>query len=201
MDVPPGTEGGSAKHERFPVGKAEPMSFGWTIAIIFFARCTDVTMGVFRILMVVKGRKILAAILGFFEVMVFISVMNIIMGGGKSLGVLELLAYCGGFATGNIVGTFLENKLMDAYVIAEMIAEKNERSDELIAKLRESGFGTTVLVGEGRSGPRLVIKVICSRKHIPRVSAISDEFGSFLYIADIRGVSGGYFLGAARKRK
>jgi uncharacterized protein YebE (UPF0316 family) len=171
------------------------MSFGLTLLIIFFARCTDVTVGVFRILMLVKGRKILAAILGFFEVMVFISVMNIIMGGGKSLGFLELLAYCGGFATGNILGSYLETKLMNAYVMAEIIAEENEQSDELVAKLRESGFGTTVLMGVGRSGRRLVVKVVCSRKHVKRVSSMAEQAGAFLYISDIKGVSGGFFIG------
>ena len=177
------------------------MPFWVTILIIFFARCTDVTMGVFRILMVVKGRKVIAACLGFFEVMVFISVMNIIMGGGKSLSIPELFAYCGGYACGNIMGSFLEGKLMDAYVIAELIAEENERSDELLARLRDAGFGTTLIRGEGRSGPRLVIKVICSRRHTKRISDIAAEFGSFLYTADIKGVSGGYFIGGSGKRK
>jgi len=178
------------------------MSFGWTLAFIFLARCTDVTMGVFRILMVVKGRKIIAACLGFFEVMVFLTVMNTVMGGGKSLNFYELVAYCGGFAAGNIVGSFLESKLMDAYVMAEIIAEKNDVSTELIQKLREAGFGTTVLEGEGRSGPRLVIKVVCSRKHVGRVNAIAGTYGAFLYTSDIKGVSGGHFVtGGEQKRK
>jgi len=176
------------------------MSFGMTILIIFLARCTDVTMGVFRILMVVKGRKIIAAVLGFFEVMVFISVMNIIMGGGKSLSFPELLAYCSGYATGNILGSYLEGKLMDAYVMAEMIAEQNDESDNLIASLREAGFGTTVVMGVGRSGPRLVIKVVCSRKQIKRVSDIAEKYGSFLYISDIKGVSGGFFSGPIKRK-
>ncbi len=171
-----------------------------TLMIIFLARCTDVTMGVFRILMVVKGRKIIAAMLGFFEVMVFISIMNVIMGGGKSLSFPELLAYCGGFACGNIFGSFLEGKLMDAYVLAEIIADHTEATDNLVQTLREAGFGTTVITAEGRSGPRLVIKVICSRKHVARVRAISDKFGSFLYISDITGVSGGYFLGGSKRK-
>lgn len=166
-----------------------------TLAIIFLARCTDVTIGVFRIIMVVKGRRMIAAGLGFFEVMVFITVMNIIMGGGKSLSIPELFAYCGGFACGNIFGSFLEGKLMDAYVMAEIIADKTETTDNLIQALREAGFGTTVIEGVGRSGPRLVVKVVCSRRHVSRVSAISDQFGSFLYVSDIKGVSGGYFLG------
>lgn len=172
------------------------------LLIIFLARCTDVTMGVFRILMVVKGRKLIAAVLGFFEVMVFISVMNIILGGGKTLSFFELMAYCSGYACGNIVGSFLETKLTEAFVIVEIIAEKNESSDEMIGRLRDAGFGTTVFTGKGRSGERLDIKVICSRKHIKKVSSISDEFGGFLFISDIKAVSGGYFLGRnSAKRK
>jgi Uncharacterized protein conserved in bacteria len=182
-------------------GKADTMLSDptYTVLFIFLARCVDVTIGVFRLLMVVKGRRIIAACLGFFEVMVFISVMNIIMGGGKTLSFPELVAYCSGYATGNIVGSFLETKLMDAYVLAEIIAEQNEHSDALVGALREAGFGTTVIMGEGRSGPRLVIKVICSRKHQKRVKAISDHYGSFLIISDVKGVSGGYFRSGKRK--
>ncbi len=175
------------------------MSFPLTLLVIFLARCCDVSMGVFRILLVVKGKKVLAACLGFFEVMVFISVMNIIMGGGKSLSLPELLAYCGGFACGNIVGSYLESKLMDAYVVVEIIAEEGEDAQKLVGELREAGLGTTVVHGEGRGGPRLVMKVICSRKHLEKVKKLSDDFGGFLYIADIKGVSGGFFSAAKRK--
>ncbi len=175
------------------------MSLPLTLLVIFLARCADVSMGVFRILLVVKGKKILAALLGFFEVMVFISVMNIIMGGGKSLSLPELLAYCGGFAAGNIVGSFLESKLMDAYVVAEIIAEEGPDAHKLVDELRNAGLGTTVIHGEGRGGPRLVMKVICSRKHLDKVKRLSEDYGGFLYIADIRGVSGGFFTGVKRK--
>lgn len=163
------------------------------LALIFLARCTDVTMGVFRILMVVKGRRTIAAILGFFEVMVFLSVMSLVLGGGKSLTIAELLAYCCGYAAGNIVGSFLEQKLTDSYVLVEIIAEKNDSSETLIQKLREAGFGTTVILGEGRSGVRMDIKVICSRKKIDLAKKISVDHGGFFFVSDVRGVSGGYF--------
>ncbi|MDR1613291.1 MAG: DUF5698 domain-containing protein [Planctomycetota bacterium] len=170
------------------------------LVLIFAARCADVTMGVFRILMVVKGRRGIAAILGFFEVMVFLSTMSIILGGGKSLSVAELIAYCGGFAAGNLVGSFLEQKLMDSYVSVEIIAEKNDGSELMVQELRAAGFGTTVIFGEGRSGVRMVVKVICSRKSVNRVRDLSGKYGGFLVVADIKGVQGGgHFTGAKRK--
>lgn len=163
------------------------------IVVIFFARCTDVTIGVFRILMVVKGRRFIAAGLGFFEVMVFLLTMSLVLGGGKTLTAAELIAYCGGFAAGNLVGSFLEQKLVDSYISVEIIAEKNNDSNSLVRQLREAGFGTTVVPGEGRSGPRLVIKVVCSRKSIDRVRGISASHGGFVFISDIKGVTGGHF--------
>ncbi len=167
--------------------------------VIFLARCTDVTMGVFRILMVVQGRRVVAAALGFFEVMVFLLTMSLILGGGKSLTPLELIAYCGGFACGNLLGSFLENKLMDSYVLVEIIAEKNEKTEIMIQELREAGFGLTVIHGEGRSGVRLDIKAICSRKQIDKAKSISVTYGGFVFVSDVRGVSGGYFVRAKRK--
>ncbi|MCL2000103.1 MAG: hypothetical protein FWG74_01595 [Planctomycetes bacterium] len=132
--------------------------------------------------------------------MVFITIMNVIMGGGKSLTFPAIIAYCGGFACGNILGSFLEGRLMNAYVLAEIIADHTEATEKLVQHLRESGFGTTVIAAEGRSGPRLVIKIICARKHFQRVKGISDQFGTFLYISDIKGVSGGYFIGGDRRK-
>ena len=169
------------------------------VALIFFARCTDVTVGVFRILMVVQGRRYIAAVLGFFEVMIFLTIMGVIFGGGKSLSIPEVLAYCGGFATGNLLGSFLEQKLMDSYVMVEIIAERDERSEKMTTALRAAGFGLTVIQGEGRSGPRLDIKVICSRKQINQARGISNEYGGFFFVSDIRSVSGGFFVNAKRK--
>jgi uncharacterized protein YebE (UPF0316 family) len=168
-------------------------------AFIFLARCTDVTMGVFRILMLVKGRKIVAAGLGFFEVMVYITVMNAILGGGRSLSFMELVAYCGGYAAGNILGSILERKLMSAFTMVEVITEKNENASRLGERLRDAGFGVTVLTGEGRNGLHLVFKIICNRNKTNRVSEIASHYGGFIIHTDIKGVSGGYFGTMVRK--
>ncbi|MDR3210468.1 MAG: DUF5698 domain-containing protein [Planctomycetota bacterium] len=169
-------------------------AFGLSLLLIFCARLVDVTLGVFRILMVVHGRRLLAAVLGFFEVMVFLFTMSLILGGGKTLTLPELFAYCGGYAGGNILGSFLEHKLMNSYAMVEIIAEKNAGSSAMVNELRDAGLGVTVIAGEGRTGERLDIKVICSRKQIARVETISRPHGAFMFVSDVKGVSGGYFL-------
>ncbi|MDR1535119.1 MAG: DUF5698 domain-containing protein [Planctomycetota bacterium] len=164
-----------------------------TVLIIFLARCTDVTMSVFRILMLVKGRKIMAAGLGFFEVMVYILVMNAIMGGGRSLSLPELLAYCSGFAAGNIVGSYLESWLTSGYIMIEIIMTGDAAGKQLADRLHKEGFGATVLNGEGLNGPHLVFNVICRRGDAAYVNKIAREAGGFVFITDLKRVSGGYF--------
>ena len=41
-------------------------------AIIFFSRVMDVSMGTFRVQLIVRRKKLIAGVLGFFEVMIFI---------------------------------------------------------------------------------------------------------------------------------
>lgn len=89
--------------------------------VIFGARILDVSCNTIRILFLVKGQRFVAACIGFVEVMIYMMVLGFILGGGKRLSVWELLFYCGGFATGNYVGSWLEEKLMNTFTLVEVI--------------------------------------------------------------------------------
>ena len=84
------------------------------LLMIFGARILDVSCNTIRILFLVKGQRFVAACIGFFEVMIYMLVLGILLGGGKTLSTLELLFYCGGFAAGNYVGSCLEERLMNS---------------------------------------------------------------------------------------
>jgi len=120
-----------------------PLLFGY--ALIFFARVVDVTLSTIRTLMVVQGRKPLAALIGFFEVGIYISVL------GKVVTSLDnpynLLAYCAGFAAGNYVGITIENKIALGNLSAQIIL-KTAENKELVDTLRDNGFGVTVIQGQ-----------------------------------------------------
>ena len=64
---------------------------------IFFARITDVSIGTMRTILLVKGQRRIASMLGFFEVMIYLIVL------GKVVGNVDkpvlILAYCSGEAT------------------------------------------------------------------------------------------------------
>ncbi len=77
--------------------------------LIFFARVTDVSIGTMRILFVVRGNRLVAALLGFCEVFLWIVIIGQIM--SQPTGLLHYVAYAAGFAAGNYVGIFIESRI------------------------------------------------------------------------------------------
>ena len=68
---------------------------------IFFARVIDVSMFTVRTLLLVRGKKYIAAILGFFEVTIYIVALGRVMSTLDNW--VNILAYSLGFAVGNVM--------------------------------------------------------------------------------------------------
>ncbi|HOU32069.1 MAG TPA: DUF5698 domain-containing protein [Synergistaceae bacterium] len=167
------------------------------MGLIFCARVLDVSIGTFRLLLLVRGKRFFAASLGFVEVMVYMLVLGSILGGGKSLDFPHLLAYCAGYATGNYLGSLLEETLMRGFVLLELIADGDDEDLAVVEQLRSAGFGATVIRGEGKCGGRCIVKVVCSRKDVDSASLIIGNRG-FVVLSDVRGVWRGYFRGVRK---
>lgn len=158
---------------------------------IFLARIVDVSIGTIRTIMLVKGHRRIAAVLGFFEVMIYLIVL------GKVVGSIDkpvlIVAYCLGYATGNLVGSKLEEKISIGRVFAQVIVK--EEYEVLVQSLRDSGFGVTIFEGEGREGKSYMLNIILDRKQANKLHQIIDdcECGAFITTMDIRSSLGGYF--------
>ncbi|MDZ7269690.1 MAG: DUF2179 domain-containing protein [candidate division KSB1 bacterium] len=160
--------------------------FQWVIlpALIFSARVVDVSIGTLRIMFLARSRRVLAPILGFFEVMIWLLAISQIF---KHLdNFMCYLAYGGGFAMGSFVGIYIEDKLALGMQVVRIITRKD--ASALIAHLKEAGYGLTVLNGEGVTGPVKVIFTVIQRKRLPELSEIIQRFnpGAFISIEDVR---------------
>lgn len=159
---------------------------------IFFARIVDVSCSTIRILFLVRGRRLLATCIGFFEITLYITVLGRIMGGGREMTLLQTIFYAGGFAAGTYFGSLLEERLMNAYVLLDLIMNSNGETDEMIRLIRGDGYGATVLSARGRDGDRYVVKIICRRSDIPAITnRVQDK--AFICISEVKGISGGFF--------
>lgn len=165
---------------------------------IFGARIMDVSMATIRTLMVVQGRRKYAAIIGFFEVIIYIVALGKVVNELNNLG--NLLAYALGFASGNYIGSYIEEKIALGDLTAQVIL-KNGKDDEVINQLRDSGFGVTVLVGQGKNGPKNILYIALKRKDLNKLHKILDDLDqeAFITASTTKLVSGGYFSNIKKK--
>ncbi|NLK21644.1 MAG: DUF2179 domain-containing protein [Epulopiscium sp.] len=167
--------------------------------IIFLCRIVDVSLGTVRVIFVSKGYRLWAAILGFFEVFIWITVIGEIMNNASNI--FCYLAYAIGFATGNYVGIWVENKISLGLVVVRIITQKE--SNELIEYLRQHNYGVTILDAAGANGKVKIILTIIKRKNLNIVMESINEFNpkSFYTIEDIRSVSEGVFPKTKLRKK
>lgn len=160
-------------------------------ALIFLSRVADVTIGTLRIVFVSKGLKLLAPILGFFEILIWLVAMSKIFQNLDNW--FYFVAYAGGFAMGNFVGLKLEERLALGYVNIRIITQKS--GEDLIKKLSASGFGVTYMNAQGSLGAVNVIYCVIKRKDIPMVTSIVKEINpnAFYTMEDIRFANLGVF--------
>ena len=170
--------------------------YAWVILplIIFVARIFDVTLGTLRIIFVARGKRNLAPVLGFFEVLIWIVVISQLVQNLESF--TAYIGYAAGFAAGNYFGMWLEDKLAIGTYILRLITA--EDSSELAQMIRKAGYGVTTVEGEGASGRVHLIYTIVKRRNVEQVLAIIHEIkpNAFVSIAEVRSTEKGVFPSA-----
>jgi len=156
--------------------------------IIFFARIVDVSLGTLRIIYVSRSMKGIAAILGFFEVLIWIIVVTQIMQNLNN--VMNYVAFAAGFASGNYIGIIIENKLKIGTLIYRIITRKD--ASKLIEYLRDAGYGVTSLDAQGGFGAVKIVFTVVKRKNWRHVQGIIETFvpKAFYSVEEVKHVSG-----------
>lgn len=133
----------------------------WYIPLlIFLARVCDVSVGTIRVMLVIQGRRYMAAALGMLEVTIWVLAVR------EALAYIPnpfaIVAYAGGFATGTLVGMTIEDKLAFGYRAVRII--NPEAHVDVARVLRELGYRATKLPGYGRDGPVEVVFSVIRRR-------------------------------------
>lgn len=167
--------------------------FTWVVIplLIILARIVDVTLDTIRIIYISRGMKYLAPLFGFFEILIWLLAISTIM---RNLNnPVYYLAYAVGFATGNLVGIFVEERLAMGRVVLRIISQKD--ISELVNHLRSCGYGVTTVDAEGSSGPVKLIFTIIDRNKIKSVVKSIQDYNpkAFYSIEDVRLAKKGTF--------
>jgi uncharacterized protein YebE (UPF0316 family) len=158
---------------------------------IFFARILDVTLGTMRIISLSRGLKKLTPFLGFFEVFIWVIAISQLVRNLTHFS--SYFAYAAGFATGNYIGMWIEEKLALGTLTVRIFAVA--QGEELSKQLAASGFGVTVLDGHGAGGMVKVLFTTIHRRELQQVEKIIHEFNPkmFYSVEEVRAFKEGVF--------
>ena len=159
--------------------------------LIMIARIIDVSIGTIRIVFVARGREYLSAVLGFFEVLIWLVAISQVL--TNLTNVASYIAYGLGFALGNIIGLKIEKKLAVGVQIIRII--KKTKLHALQMALRDEGCGVTTVQGYGGKNDIDIVYVVSERKHVPYIIKIVEDVepDSFVTIQDVSSYQKGYF--------
>jgi len=162
-------------------------TYGLLPFLIFLARITDVTIGTIRIVMVAKGQKRIAPLLGFFEVLIWLLAISKIIQNLDNW--VCFIAYGAGFATGNYIGLIIEEKLAVGIVQLQIITQVD--AHKLIEILKAKGYGITHQEAHGATEEVSIIYSIVKRNDLPHVVDIIRKYNpnAFYSIADVKFVN------------
>jgi uncharacterized protein YebE (UPF0316 family) len=159
--------------------------------LIFLARVADVTFGTIRIIFVSRGMKWFAPIFGFFEIIIWLFAIGQVF--GNLTNITYYVAYAGGFATGNFVGIWIEEKMAIGTLVVRIITRKD--GTQLIEFLKSENFGVTSIDAEGATGKVKIIYTIIKRRDLQKVINIIQRFNprAFYSVEEVRTASEGIF--------
>lgn len=175
-----------------------------TCLLIVCGRIADVSLGTLRTIFVVRGHRVWACVLGFFEVLIWIFVVARVIEGINENG-WYIASYALGFSLGNYLGITIERWLAYGTQILQVFTKNG---DEIAAALRAEGYRLTQFMGQGREGPRAMLMIVAKRQGLPkliaRVSALDPK--CYYTVEDIRmsstreSLGAGGWLGAWKKK-
>jgi len=146
--------------------------------IIMVMRIMDVTIGTFRTILVVQGKKYYAAIAGFVEVLIWIFAMRYIV--QHMDNTINLIGYATGFAIGNILGITLEQKVGLGHLQLSVISLKF--GAEITEALRKSKFGVTLVPATGNSGNLQILIIVIRRKDQRAIVKLIESIDKHAFI-------------------
>lgn len=165
---------------------------------IFFARITDVSIGTLRTICIVRGLRYLAPVLGFFEVAIWIIAVSGVFSHLDRW--YNIVAYAGGFAAGNAVGMFIEQRLAIGMQAIRLISTGH--SAAVAAGLRLAGYGVTEIKGRGLHGEVSICFVVVPRKETPVVLRVAESIDPdvFSTVEDVSSAVGRVYRDEVRNR-
>ena len=157
--------------------------------LIFALRIVDVSCDTMRVLFAVRGKRLIAGSLGFFQAFIWIFAVATAIRHLDSW--MHILGYAAGFACGTMIGITIEQSV--AYGLAAVRIVSRFGGVEIAEALRDRGYGVTEFAGYGREGKVEIVNSVVLRAHLDEVVAIVERWDpeAFVTVEEPRILLGG----------
>jgi len=168
-----------------------------SLLVIFVAQAVFVSMTTVRWILIIRGRRWLAAAISLFEMSIQALVLSLVVT-HLSENPLKVVAYATGYATGSLIGMKVEETLAIGYSVFQIVTRP---AGGLAERLREHGFGVTAWGAQGREGGREVLLVVARRRLDSGLYAVLDRVDpeAFVVRMESQAFRGGYLLNSIRR--
>lgn len=159
--------------------------------IIFGLRLIDMSLDTLRVLFVMRGRRGISWVVGFFQALVFVAAITSVL---QDVGnPLNMFGYAAGFATGNVLGMLIEERLALGHTHIRLVSSR--RGSAIAERLREEGYAVTEIPARGKDGMVSMLNCSVLRKHTTRVGELARAVDETVFITteDVRPVQRGFW--------
>jgi len=164
----------------------------WSSAgLIFVLRVCDMSLDTLRVLFVMRDRKAVAWILGFFQASIFVMAIGSVL--SHLDNPLNILGYAAGFATGNVIGMWIEGRLAVGHIQLSIVSSRLGAA--IADRMRAEGFAVTEIPARGKDGMVTLLNCSVLRKKVALVRQIVNEVdeSAFITAEDVRPVRHGFW--------
>ena len=174
------------------------MEIALNVLFIFALRVAGVSLSTVRILLMTRGRKLLSAVLGFFEVLVYAVAIGKVVQDLNNIP--NLMSYCLGFSVGTLVGMWLEERIAIGFATIRVISPGH--SHQVAEAIRQAGYGATESIAQGKEGIVGTVKTTVRRRDVKVTCEIIYQCvpDAFITIEDTQKVERGYLRAARHER-
>lgn len=159
--------------------------------LIFSLRLLDISLYTTRVLMVTRGRRKEAWLAAFCQSMTYVNGLRLIVIDAHNW--YYILAYATGFATGLLVGMWIESRLSLGIIHLRIISQKCGL--RLAETLRANDYAVTEIAAQGRSGAVSLLLCDVLRRRLPEVTYLVERVDkdAFTTAENVRLVRHGYW--------
>jgi uncharacterized protein YebE (UPF0316 family) len=158
--------------------------------VIFFVRLLSMAVSTVRLLVMGRVNTFLLMTLAGIEALTFALSLGLV---ASNLGdLLNLGAYCVGFAVGTVVGMWIEERLAAGFSTINIVSMG--KSLPIANAIRAAGFGATRSSGEGGTGTVGLVRVVTRRRNSSEIFKLVMKVDSaaFVTVEETRAVAQGF---------